>query len=266
MGVMSFLGLFKRRVVHVEVQKNQAAAQPGEKELLARYTIANQPIVFPFDTPKPLLYSRAIRKNIKERFSWPSRMFLVIKIWREDGVDESPSGERILTRILASIMFVLTAIIALGALHFFKLALQETLSAPSASTVPFSDEDDFNPGVQAVLFGNVSVASATAAAIILVRVLRFSEPFETSLGWLSAHLGPAVLAILFNLALIAGWFGWETAAIKAMLAPWALVVSIIGAVLTAVFSTLRWTAIEEIQRKEWRSRWVADLLYRRKAV
>jgi hypothetical protein len=255
---MSFLGLFRRRVVHVEVQKNPSAAQPDEKELLARYTIASEAHLYPFDKPKSLVYSNAIKKDVKKHFSWLSGVFLVIKIWREDGVDESPRGERMIARITALIIFLAAVGATVFALYCFSLALQQTLT--------ISGEDDFNPGVQAVLLGNVSVAAATAAAVIGVRALRFSEPFETSLGWLTAHLGPVVLVLLFNLALIAGWFGWDTAAIKAMLAPVALVLSVLAAAATAAFSTLQWTAIEEIQRKYRGSRRLADWLYRRKAV
>ncbi|MGO4806442.1 hypothetical protein AB4089_15075 [Arthrobacter sp. 2MCAF15] len=261
-GDMSFLGLFRRRVVHVEVQENPSADQPGAKKFLARYTVRKEAHTFPFDQPKSLFYSNAIKKDVKRHFSWLSGLFLLIKIWREDGVDESPPGERRWARGSAIFLFIATVLGTAVALFLFSQALQQTLS-PALKVV---GEDDFNPAVQAVLLGNVCIGGATAAGVIGVRALRFSEPFETSVGWLAVHLGPVMLSMLFNLALMAGWFGWDTAAVKAMLAPVGLVFSVLAAAATAAFSTLRWTAIEEIQRKEPGIRWLADWLYRRKVI
>jgi hypothetical protein len=209
-----------------------------------------------------LLYSIAIKMEVKQHFSRLSGLFLVIKIWREDGVHESPRAERRWARGSAIAVFIATVVGTAVAIFLFYLALQQTLS-PALKVV---GDDDFSPAVQAVLLGNVCVGGATAAGVSGVRAFRFSEPFETSVGWLAVHLGPVMLSMFFNLALIAGWFGWDTAAVKAMLAPVGLFFSVLAAAATAAFSTLRWTAIEEIQRKEPGIRWLADWLYRRKVV
>ncbi|MFW0771084.1 hypothetical protein ACLRGH_13790 [Arthrobacter koreensis] len=147
-------------------------------------------------------------------------------------------------------------------LGFLWIELQNMLSP---TPVHFED-NDLSPAVLAILNGNVATAGATAAAIIGVRVLKFSEPFETTVGWVACHLGPVVIALTLNLALIQGWFGWDTAPIKAMIAPWAFIISLAATGVTAGLSTLRWTAIEEIQRQKPAAREVVDWLLRRKAV
>lgn len=257
---MSFLGLFPSRVVHVKVMQNPSPTD--NKTLLAQYTIRQQNYDFPFVEPASLMYSDAIKKEVKRHFSWISGLFLEIKIWRADDVAQSPKTERFIGRAMAFSLSLLAAAVTGIALYFFVVELQKTLTPPT--TAP--GENDLNPGVQAVLFGNVATAGATAAAVYGIRALKFSEPFETTLGWLAAQLGPVVLALVFNVALILGWFGWDTAAIKAGLAPFALIISVLAAAATTAVSTLRWTAIEEIQRQAPGTRKIADWFYRRTPV
>jgi hypothetical protein len=257
---MSFLSLFPRRVVHVRVHENPFPAG-GDETRLALYTIRNHPHGLPFK-PRSFRYSDAIKKDVRGHLSWISGLFVVVKIWRADGVTESPKPERYIGRTIALLIFLLTVAVTAVSLFFLWVELQNVLM-PTTTRL---EEDDLSPAVLAVLNGNVATAGATAAAIIGIRALKFSEPFETTTGWVACHLGPVVLALILNLALLQGWFGWDTAAIKAVIAPWALIASIAATAVTAGFSTLRWTAIEEIQRQKPVAREVADWLLRQKVV
>lgn len=257
---MSFLSLFHRPVVHVRVHENPFPAG-GDETRLALYEIRNRPYGLPFK-PVPFRYSDAIKKDVRSHLPWLTALFVVIKVWRVDGVTESPKRERYVAQPLALFVLLVTMFITAISLGFLWIELQNVLSP----TPVHYEEDDLSPAVLAVLNGNVATAGATAAAIIGVRVLKFSEPFETTAGWVASHLGPVVIALALNLALIQGWFGWDTLPIKAMIAPWALIVSLTATAITAGLSTLRWTAIEEIQRQKPVAREVADWLLRRKAV
>lgn len=257
---MSFLSPFHRPVVHVRVHENPFPAG-GDKTRLALYRVSNRHYGLPFK-PAPFRYSSAIKKDVRSHLSWLTALFVVIKIWRVDGVTEGPRIERHIARPLALLVLLLTMCITAISLGFLWIELQN-ISSP----VPIQyEENGLSPAVLAVLNGNVATAGATATAIIGVRVLRFSEPFETTAGWVACHLGPVVVALVINLALIRGWFGWDTAAIKAMIAPWALIISLTATGITAGLSTLRWTAIEEIQRQKPLAREVADWVLRRKVV
>lgn len=260
MGVISFLSLIPTRVVHVRVHENPFPAG-GEETPLALYRIRNQPHGLPFK-PRSFFYSDAINKDVRSHFSRISWPFLVVKVWRADDVTESPKVERYISRAVALLLFVAAVAGTAVALFFQWIELQNVLTP----TTTLGEEGDLSPAVLAVLYGNVAIAGATAAGVIGIRVLKFSEPFETTKGWTASHLGPVVVALILNLALINGWFSWDTAAIKAMLAPLGLLASIAAATITASLSTLRWTAIEEIQRQKPLAREVADWLHRRKVV
>lgn len=251
---MSFLGWFRRKVVHVQVVQNHAVID--QRNHLARYTVNGHLEELPFAGPKPLGYSSEIKKHVRGHFSPLKKWFVVIKVWRQDEVKQSHKRERWIGWVMASSVVMGGGIITVLALSNLVLQLQ-------MSSVDDSGTQS-ETAIQVVLLGNIAVSAATAAGIYLIRALRFSEPFDTSFGWVAKNLGPVVVVLAFNGALLYGFVpNWETPELKALLTAAGLIGSVTAAFFAAVLSTLRWTAIEELQRKSLRARHIADWLEKR---
>lgn len=250
---MGFLGWFRRKVVHVHVVQNPGAVD--QRNHLARYTVNGQLEEFPFAGPRPLAYSSKIKKDVRRHFSALTKWSVVIKVWRQDEVKQSHKCERWIGWLMAALVVIGGGFITVLALADLVFQLQMT---------SLDSRGQSETAIDIVLLGNIAVGAATTAGIYLTRALRFSEPFETSFGWVAKNLGPLVVVLAFNCALLYGMVpSWETPEVKALLAAAGLIGSVTAAFFTALLSTLRWTAIEELQRQSLRARHIVDWLEKR---
>lgn len=186
----------------------------------------------PFEAPKPLVYSRELRKAVKKDLKANGIGRSAICVWRGSNARDIPAKEKWVAR---------------GVLFFMIFAM--LLLTASILVIQFIDLRDGKPpldsaGLLAAI--NAAIAGATGLGVFLARSHKFSDPIEVTTTWLLINLGPVMLVMLYNMILVYGFFEF-TRRMDIILAMIGWIAAAATSVMSAAFSTLRWTSIERIQ-------------------
>lgn len=252
-------GFGEKPVVHVEVSKDPNLGSP--KPHIAKYTFPGNPTVHevPFK-PEPFGYSKKITEDVTLKLpTGVNKKRLLVKIWRDEDTRSSPRRERWITGVVATLLLLFTVFIACLAVVGIWLTKEETA-----------------PVIPVALIASMAVNGATAGGILLARISKWGQPFETSKKWVWRTLFPIAVLLAVNVVVFIGFFDWllgqvlglkEAAAIvKAILGSIGLVGTVVAAAGSGALSVAQWTIVEEAQRRFPAARDAMDVVQRRIVV
>ena len=244
----------KKQVVHVSVKKGPV----GDKTHVAEYKFSSGPTLHTFTfVPRSFRYSNGLAQDVRANLAGAGDVRVQVKVWRNDETRRSPNLENVITWAITIVMLAFVLVLAgLAAATWFA-------------------SDDLAAMTPVALLTSTAVNGATVAGILLVRISRWGQPFETSKYWPVYTLLPILVVLLIN-ALALMWFaGWPVSLpdlplwveqVKPFFAAIGIILTVIAALISGVRSMVHWTILQEVQRQFPAARRLVDSVQGRTVV